>query len=101
MKGELHYEVVLDPTGREHRLFFTDAIREDLPASLASSVSVTVRRPGERDEVIPLQIDGAGESWVGSGRRVAEPSKATARVAFTVANEPYWIDIAFAPGPVS
>jgi hypothetical protein len=101
MKGELHYEVVLDPTGREHRLFFSDAIREDLPASLASSVSVTVRRPGERDEVIPLQIDGTGESWVGSGRRVAEPSKATARVAFIVANEPYWIDIAFAPEPVS
>jgi hypothetical protein len=96
MKGELHYEVVLDATGREHRLFLSDAVRDELPASLASSVSVTVRRPGEGDEVIPFQIDGAGESWIGSGRRVANPSKTTVRVAFTVANDPYWIDIGFA-----
>src|SRR5947209_1908347 len=38
MKGEnLHYEVVLDASGRSHRLFFTDATREDLPASTASA----------------------------------------------------------------
>src|SRR5262245_2935544 len=33
MKGELHYEVVVDPSGQAHRLYFTDAIREDLPAT--------------------------------------------------------------------
>jgi len=95
MNGELHYEVVLDPAGRSHRLFFTDAVREDLPASLASSVALTIRRPGDADESIPMQIDGSGESWTGSGRAVADPEKATVRVAFTVKGEPYWIEVPF------
>jgi hypothetical protein len=95
MKGDLHYEVVLDSTGREYRLYFSDATREDLPASFASSASLTIRRAGEAEEAIPLQIDAAGESWVGSGRVVRSPAKTTARVAFTVGNEPYWIDVGF------
>src|SRR5688572_14682438 len=41
MKGELHYEVVLDPNGR-HSVWFSDAVREDLPASVASKVEMTV-----------------------------------------------------------
>jgi hypothetical protein len=95
MKGELHYEVALDPAGRSHRLFFTDAVREDLPASIASSASLTIRRPGGADEVIALQIDSAGESWLGSGRPVDDPAQTTVRVAFTIQGEPYWIDVPF------
>jgi hypothetical protein len=95
MNGDLHYEVVLDPAGRSHQLFFSDAVREDLPASIASSVALTIRRPGAADEVIPLQIDGAGESWTGSGRAVTDPGKTTIRVAFTIRGEPYWIDVPF------
>jgi hypothetical protein len=95
MNGELHYEVVLDAAGRSHRLFFSDAVREDLPASLASSVALTIRRPGDPDESIPMQIDASGESWTGSGRAVADPAKTTVRVAFTIKGEPYWIDVPF------
>ena len=95
MKGELHYEVVLDPTGRTHQLYFSDAIREDLPASFASTASFTVKRPGEADEIVPLEIDSTGESWIGSGRSVANPAATMVRVAFTVENEPYWIDVPF------
>jgi hypothetical protein len=99
MKGELHYEVVLDPSGKAYRLFFTDAVREDLPASVASSAALTVHRPDKTDEVIPLQIDSAGESWIGAGTRVADPAKTTVRVAFTIAREPYWIDLPFVQPP--
>ena len=95
MNGDLHYEVVLDPEGRLHQLFFSDAVREDLPASIASSAALTIHRPGAADEVIPLQIDGAGESWTGSGRAVAAAGKTTIRVAFTIRGEPYWIDVPF------
>jgi hypothetical protein len=95
MKGDLHYEVVLDATGHEYRVYFSDAMREDLPASFASSVSLTIHRPSEADEAIPLQIDVDGESWIGSGRVVRDPAKTSARVAFTVAHEPYWIDVEF------
>ena len=97
MKGDdLHYEVVLDPTGRAHRVYFTDGVREDLPASIASDVVVTVRRPDAPDERIALQIDDAGESWVGSGRAVTNPAATAARVAFAIRQEPYWIDLPFA-----
>ena len=95
MNGDLHYEVVLDPAGRSHRLFFSDAVREDLPASIASSVALTILRPDATDELIPLQIDGAGESWTGSSRAVTDPAKTTVRVAFTIKGEPYWIDVPF------
>jgi len=43
MKGDdLHYEVVLDPSGREYRVYFTDAVREELPASVAADVVLTL-----------------------------------------------------------
>jgi hypothetical protein len=93
MKGEMHYEVVVDPTGRMHQLFFTDATREDLPASVASSVTLTIHRPNAADEAIPLQIDESGESWTGSGHPIAEGAGTTVRVAFTINSEPYWIDL--------
>jgi hypothetical protein len=93
MKGDLHYEVVLDDTGGSHQLFFSDAVRDDLPASIASSVVLTIRRTGGADEMIPLQIDSAGESWIGSGRPIGAPSQATARIAFTIHGEAYWIDV--------
>ena len=96
MKGELHYEMVLDPAGRSHQLFFSDAAREDLPASFASSAALTIQRPDGTEEAIPLQIDAAGESWTGTGRPVGTPEKASVRVAFTIKGEPYWIDLPFA-----
>jgi hypothetical protein len=96
MKGDdLHYEVVLDPAGRAHRVYFTDAVREELPASVASDVVLTVRRPDAAEERIALQIDDAGESWVGSGRPVAVPAATMVRVAFAIQHEPYWIDLPF------
>jgi hypothetical protein len=96
MKGDdLHYEVVLDPGGREHRVYFTDAVREELPAAAASDVVLTIKRPSESDEIVALRIDDTGESWVGRGRAVANPAATTARLAFSIRHEPYWIDLPF------
>jgi hypothetical protein len=96
MKGDdLHYEVVLDPAGHVHRVYFTDALREDLPASVASDVVLTIHRQAAPDERIAMQIDEAGENWVGSGRSVAAAATTTVRLAFTIRHEPYWIDLPF------
>jgi hypothetical protein len=96
MKGEdLHYEVVLDPSGHEHRVYFSDAVREDLPASVASDVVLTIKRPSASDESVGMQIDDAGESWLGRSRPVADPAGTTARLAFSIRHEPYWIDLPF------
>jgi hypothetical protein len=95
MQGDLHYEVVLDAEGR-YRLYLTDATRADLPAAAAANASITVMRKGEAPEGIALQIDETGESWVGQGRPVKDPSTTTARVAYTIrGQEPYWIDLPF------
>jgi hypothetical protein len=95
MKGDLHYEVVLDPAGR-YRLYFSDAAREDLPAAAAANASITITRPDGPPEGIELRIDDSGESWIGEGRPVSDPSKTTSRVSFTIrGEEPYWIDLPF------
>jgi len=93
MKGDLHYEVVVDASGRAHEVFFTDAVRDDLPASIASSATLTIRRPGAPDEVVPLHIDDAGERWIGSGHEVRDRAKTTVGVAVTIHGEPYSIDL--------
>jgi hypothetical protein len=94
MNGDLHFEVVLGRDGR-HQVYFSDAVREELPASIASSVSVTVTRAGAAQETIPLQIDESGESWLGHGRPVDDPARANVRVAYSAQGSPYWIDIPF------
>ena len=94
MRGDVHYEVVLDRSGRYH-VFFTDAVRDELPASIATDVSLTIRRPGAPDEKIAMRIDEFGESWVGSGRTVGPTKATTVRVAFSIQHEAYWIDIPY------
>lgn len=98
MKGDLHYEVVLDPAGR-HRLYFSDATRADLPAATARTASIRVMRPDAAEEVVDLRIDDAGESWVGEGQPISEPGLTSVRVAFTIGAEPYWIDLPFQSAP--
>jgi hypothetical protein len=95
MRGDLHYEIVFDP--RDYQVYFTDAVRRDLPPSIASAVSLTVVRPGEQEERIDLRIDPARQAWVGRGAQVTESDRTTVRLAFTVNRDPYWIDLPFSP----
>ncbi len=95
MQGELHYEVVLDPKGR-HSVWFSDAVREDLPASVASKVEMTVVRPNVKPERLTLAIDESGESWIASGQPVSG-SDVMVKLAFVVRGEPLEIEIPFLP----
>jgi hypothetical protein len=98
MDGDLHFEVVLDPKGR-HRVYFSDAVRAELPAAVASDVTITINeeRAGV-SEMLKAQIDEGGKSWVAIGRPVQDVN-ATARVAFKALGKPYWIDLPFGFGP--
>lgn len=93
MYDDMHYEVVLDPAGH-HRVYFTDAAREDLPASVASTVTLTVERPKADAETLSGTIDEHGESWVLEGRAVRE-ADTSVRVAFVTKGSEYWIDVPF------
>ena len=63
MYDDMHYEVVLDPAGH-HRVYFSDATREDLPASVVSKVTLTVERP----KADPEPLSGTIEEMQGHRR---------------------------------
>jgi hypothetical protein len=91
MHGDLHYEVVLRPSGH-YQVYFSDARRTPLPATVASMVTVTIVRDAEPAEVIGLQIAEDGESWLGDGKPLADAG-ATARIKYELDGKVYWIDL--------
>jgi len=95
MNGEMHYEVVFDKAGR-HRVWFSNAVREDLPASVATGVVMIVTRPMGAAETLPLAIDESGESWVAAGAPLDE-SGTTVTLRYAVRGEPFEIEIPFLP----
>jgi hypothetical protein len=98
MNGETHYEVVFDRGGK-HRVWFSDAVREDLPASIASRVGMTVTRPGgAAAEALALQIDESGESWVANGQPISG-SDVMVKLSIVARGEPYEIEIPI-PNPL-
>lgn len=93
MNGDLHFEVVMNRSG-EYEVYFSNAMRDPLPASIASDVTITVQQQGQAPEPLTLQIDDAGEYWVGQGRAVTDPN-ASARIAYVIDGKPYWIDMPY------
>lgn len=93
MRDDLHYEVVFDRAGR-HRVWFTDAVRSDLPASVAGKVTLVVSRPNQPPETLALAIDDAGERWVANGQPVTGDD-VTVKVTYTVDGTPYEIELPF------
>ena len=93
MNGEMHYEVVLDPGGK-HQVWFSNAVRDDLPASIASRVVMIVTRPAASPEPITLAIDESGESWIAKGERVAGDN-VMVKLTYVVRGDPFEIEIPF------
>jgi hypothetical protein len=91
MNGDTHFEVVLDGDGR-YSVYFSDAVRTALPASIASQVLVVVTPPGRAPEATPLQIDATGARWIGRGTPIDDPN-AIVRITYTAGEKPYWIDV--------
>ena len=95
MNGDVHYEVVIDPAG-SYEVWFSDAVRIDLPASVAANVRVEVTRPAKPVETLALAIDEAGESWVGSGRPVTGDG-VMVKVTYDLHGTPHEVEIPFVP----
>jgi hypothetical protein len=93
MNGDIHYEVVLSREGR-HRIWFSDPVRADLPASVATGVTMIITRPGEADEVLSLAIDENGESWIAAGRPVPRHD-AYVKITYALQGEPHEVEIPF------
>src|SRR5690606_15840573 len=95
MNGDVHYEVVLDPSG-QHAVWFTNAIREDLPAAVARGVRMQIARPDAPAEALTLQIDEAGESWIAEGQPVSGADTVIS-LSFEMGGQPHQIDLPFVP----
>lgn len=93
MNGDVHYEVVLSAAGR-HSIWFTDAVRSELPASVARDVTMQVARPGAPVEALKLDIDEAGEAWVARGKAV-EGADVIVKVQFSLQGQPHEVEIPF------
>ena len=96
MHGDLHFEVVLTAEG-EHRLYFSDATRSELPAAVAEDVRISIRRVGDAgEELEPLRprIDEFGEAWTASGRPI-DTEDTVAIVYFRFEGAPYEIEVPF------
>lgn len=93
MNGDVHYEVVLAASGR-HQVWFSDAMRNELPASVASGVTLEVLRPGAPSEMVALVIDEAGEAWVATARPL-EGDGITVKVRYRLQGQPHEIEIPY------
>lgn len=91
MQGDLHFELVFEPAGG-YRVYFSDEVRTELPASVVSGLTIAVSRPEEPVETLAGRIDESGESWIAQGRAV-EALQASARVAYVSPDGSYWIDV--------
>ena len=80
--------------GGQHHVWFTDAVRSDLPASVASNVTMIVTRPDAPVETLQLSIDESGESWVAKGQPVAGDN-VMVKVAYTVEGTVYDVELPF------
>ena len=94
MNGEVHYEVVFDQAGK-HRVWFSDAVREDLPASIASDVVMVVTPKMGAAETFMLKIDDSGESWVADAHPLGGGD--IIKLTYKLRGEPFEIEIPFAP----
>ena len=90
MNGDMHYEVVFDKAGK-HRIWFSDAVREELPASIASNVVMVVTPKMGAVETFALKIDDSGESWVADGQPLA--SGDIVKITYAVRGEPVEVEI--------
>ena len=93
MNGDVHYEVVLAKDGR-HQVWFSDAMRNDLPASIAAGVTMEVARPDAAVETVRLAIDEAGEAWIAMARPLVGAG-ILIKVRYTLQGAPYEIELPF------
>lgn len=97
MQGDVHYEIVLAPSGR-HEVWFSDAVRNELPASVASGVAMDVLRPSAAAEAVALTIDDAGEAWVASAQPL-DGEGIFVKLRYKLQGEPHEIEIPYVATP--
>lgn len=97
MNGDVHYELVMRANGR-HEVWFSDSMRNELPATVVRGVTLVVTRPAEAVETLQLSVDENGESWRAAGRPVTTDAAMIA-VQFSLDGQPHTVEVPFVPAP--
>ncbi len=91
MYQDLHFELVARQEGGIE-VYYTDAIRNTLPAVVASDVTVEIEREGESVEYVEMMISDAGDYWIGTSRPVKN-SRDIIRLGFLFDGTPLLLDV--------
>ena len=96
MNGDIHYEVLLGRDGR-HQIWFSDAVRNDLPASIAQNLTLEFTRPSGPVEVVKPAIDDSGESWIATSRAL-DGDGVMVKIRYSLQGEPHEVEVPFVAG---
>jgi Cupredoxin-like domain len=88
-------EFVLKPNGG-YQVYFTDSTGEELPASIVTDLTLSIKRASGASENLNLHIDDSGESWAGTGSPA--PSPITAAISYKFRGKDEQTEIPFANG---
>jgi hypothetical protein len=88
---DLHIEVVAPAAGGV-RLYYTDAVRAELPAAVVSDVEVQIERKRAKPETVTMSISPSGDFWHGRARPLTDP-EAIIRVAFLFGGQPVILEV--------
>jgi hypothetical protein len=88
---DLHIEVVLPADGGV-QLYYTDAVRAELPAAVVSDVEVQIERKRAKPETVTMSISAGGDFWQGRSKPVSDP-ETIIRVAFLFEGQPVILEV--------
>lgn len=88
---DMHFELVVPEQGGI-QLYYSDPLRNDLPAAVVADVSVEIERSGNNIEPVAMMISASGDHWMGDSMPVTNIEDIV-RVAFLFQGEPFVLDI--------
>jgi hypothetical protein len=88
---DLHIEVVALERGGI-QVYYTDAMRAELPASVVSEVEVQIERKRVKPETVTMRISSGGDFWEGDSKVLSDP-EAIIRVAFLFQGKPVILEV--------
>lgn len=88
---DMHFELVVPERGGI-QLYYSDPLRNDLPAAVVADVSVEIERRGYSIEPVAMMISANGDHWMGESTAVTSIDDIV-RVAFLFQGEPFVLDI--------
>ena len=91
MNGDLHFETVVEESGRIS-VYFSDAYRRPLLASVVEDMELILHPDESGEEILDVKPDASATHWVGQGGAV-DTAGVNVLVAFTFKEEPFAIEL--------